>query len=438
MTGQKQLKARIRERMARTGERYATARSHFVTSNEVDVDFGWQLRGGTDPDAASLANLLAHRRIVASSGPLSEALVFGISGGIGAGYILWEFQQSKGIHLVLGFGHAWNYLDRRLVPALSRLQLDSELTRTGGTKTASAALSRELEAGNPAIIWPDRYQVGYWSLPSHLDGHGGHPVIAYAQSEGRVHLDDRNLSPLTVHRDELDAARARVGSYKNAMLTVRSRDLTIDDARIESAVREGLRATIDHLSSSSTSFSLPAWRKWSKLLVDGKDKKGWPTVFAGGTDLLNGLTGTWDAITPASAAGGHLRGLFGDFLGEAAVLLDLPQLEQEAVRWRAIGDLWSDLADTALPRGNALFDDVRDLTARVSGSIAQGDQATAERSEAAARRWTLFEENRDLSDFDSQATFEAMSKKLSAIFLEETEGIMRLRDLRGIGNPTQH
>ena len=64
MTTAKQLKARIRARMARTGERYAVARAH-VVGGAVDtgpvVDAGWALRGGTDPDTAALANVLAHR-----------------------------------------------------------------------------------------------------------------------------------------------------------------------------------------------------------------------------------------------------------------------------------------------------------------------------------------------------------------------------------------
>ncbi|QBR90029.1 DUF4872 domain-containing protein [Microbacterium wangchenii] len=429
MTGQKQLKARIRERMARTGERYASARARFVTDSTVEADHGWALRGGTDPDASNLAKVLAHRGVVGVNGPLSEALLFGIAGGIGAGYILWEFQEHKEIHLVLGFGHSWNHLDRRAVPALSRLGVDADFTRTGGEKTASALLSRELAAGNPSIVWPDRYRIGYWNLPAHLDGHGGHPVVAYAETDGRVHLDDRNLHPLTVQRDMLDDARSRVGSYKNAMLAVRSRNVVLTADRVESAVLDGLSVVIDHLSSASTSFSLPAWQKWSKLIVDDKAKKGWPTVFAGGTDLLTGLAGTWDAIAPVNAAGGHLRGLFGDFLEEAGQVLRRPQIEAEASRWREIGDMWQDLADTALPQGDALFDDVRELTAGVAESLAQGDDGSEQRRDAALRRWKLFEANRDLPDYDSAATFEAMSVRLAEIFRAEAAGIARLREL---------
>src|SRR5688500_15353793 len=98
MTSQKQLKSRVRARMAKTGERYAVARRHVVgdggaSSGVTDpvVDHGWTLRGGTAPDASALANILANREVRGPDGPLSEALIFGIAGGMGAGYILWEF-----------------------------------------------------------------------------------------------------------------------------------------------------------------------------------------------------------------------------------------------------------------------------------------------------------------------------------------------------------
>jgi hypothetical protein len=78
MTTAKQLKKRIRARMARTGERYAVARTHVAGGPVADdpvVDAGWTLRGGTDPDAAALANVLAHRGVSGTDGPLTEPLL---------------------------------------------------------------------------------------------------------------------------------------------------------------------------------------------------------------------------------------------------------------------------------------------------------------------------------------------------------------------------
>lgn len=89
-------------------------------------------------------------------------------------------------------------------------------------------------------------------------------VVAYAESDSRVHLDDRNVAPLTVDGAVLDHSRAQVGSYQNAMFVVRTADAVIDGARLESAVSAGLAEAVAHLSSTSDSFSLPAWRKWAR------------------------------------------------------------------------------------------------------------------------------------------------------------------------------
>ncbi len=181
MTSGKQWKARVRARMARTGERYSVARAHVLEASGVGapvVDAGWTLRGGTDPDTAALANVLAHRGVTGPDGPLSEPLLLVVGGGLGAGYILWEFAHDDSRVVTLGFTHSWQYFDRRPATTVDRLGLEATWSRTGGSVTAAQALASTLAAGDPAIVWPDRYGVGYWNLPELLDGHGGHPVVA--------------------------------------------------------------------------------------------------------------------------------------------------------------------------------------------------------------------------------------------------------------------
>ena len=255
VTSQKQLKARIRTRMAATGERYAAARAQLVgTGGDHDVfrsvvDSGWTLRGGSDPDSAALANVLANTRVIGPEGPLSEELIFLVAGGLGAGYILWEFQRDAGRIVTLGFTHLAQYFDRRLSAAISRLGVQADWSRTSGAVGAAAELRRELAAGQPVIVWPDRYLIGYWQLPA-FDGLGGHPVIAYAERDGRIHLDDRTLAPLTVAGEDVDRARARVGSYRNAML----------------AVRTPLRSR----KNDCVLRFYPAWRTWSDSSAAGR------------------------------------------------------------------------------------------------------------------------------------------------------------------------
>ena len=151
MTVAKQLKARIRARMARTGERYSVARAHVLGAPDsgLVVDAGWALRGGTDPDAAALANVLAHRGVTGPDGPLTEPLLFLVGGGLGAGYILWEFAHDDSRVVVLGFTHSWQYFDRRLATTVDRLGLDVAWSRTGGAAGAAGALASTLPPAIP-------------------------------------------------------------------------------------------------------------------------------------------------------------------------------------------------------------------------------------------------------------------------------------------------
>ncbi|HEU5484271.1 MAG TPA: BtrH N-terminal domain-containing protein [Microlunatus sp.] len=436
MTTQKHLKARIRSRMATTGERYAAARARLVRSDGVQdrpgsvVDAGWTLRGGSDPDAAALSHVLAHAGVVGADGPLSEELILLVAGGLGAGYILWEFQHDNGRLVTLGFTNSGQYFDRRLTKVVPRLGLAADWARTSGAVGAAAKLRRELGAGQPVIVWPDRCVIGYWHLPSWLDGSGGHPVVAYAEQDGRIHIDDRTLAPLTVAGDDVDRARARVVSYRNTLLAVRTRDLVVPDDRLRTAVRTGLEDMVESLGGTSDSFAVPAWRKWARMLVASGPAKSWTRVFADGTGLFGALLSVWEGVEPAGMIGGNLRREFATGLTEAAALLDEPGLGEEARRWTEIAGLWHSLAETAVPVDVPACARARELTADVTGAVAEGDAGRTDRAAAAEELWTLrnrYAAEPPLGAEDIAAVLAAMSRILGEIYEVEKAAVQRLR-----------
>ncbi|MEV4073834.1 BtrH N-terminal domain-containing protein [Nonomuraea fuscirosea] len=288
MTSKKQLKARVRARMAKTGESYTTARLHVAGRAEVAADGGWRFSGGRHPSSAAIASVLADQ-----GAAVSEPLVFLAGGGIGAGYILWEFRHDDSRHVVLGFRNQWQYHDRWMAKTLGRLGVPYEEHRTAGARAAATRLNAELDAGRPCIVLPDRYHLGYWHLPAALDGYGGHPVVAYRRDEDGVYLDDRGRAPIHVPRERFDAARARVSSYRNVLHVLRP-DGPPDEATLAAAALDGLRDCAAHLSATSDSFSLPAWRKWARLLVDTRNAKAWPKVFADRRGLAGALLSIWE------------------------------------------------------------------------------------------------------------------------------------------------
>ena len=443
MTSQKQLKTKIRARMAKTGERYAIARRHVAGATgpgsrapdgtdtvPAVIDHGWALRGGTDPDAAALTSVLANRGVRGPDGPISEAMVHLLANGIGAGYILWEFAHDDSRHVVLGFVDRWQYFDARLVAAVGRLGVEAAWSRTGGAKSSAAGLRAELANDTAVVIWPDRFHLGYWHLPTWLEGKGGHPLVAYADVGDRIHIDDRTLAPLTVAAEDLDRARSRVGSYQHAMLAVRSSDQRISGDVLRVGVRDGLRTTATHLAGTSTSFALPALTKWSRMLVDERNAKSWPNVFADRRGLLDALLSVWEGVSPAGMTGGNLRLLFAEGLEQAADLLDASSLVAEAGRWQGIAGQWHDLAEVAAPADVPELARARELTGVVTGAVAEGDEGAPDRAGAAAELWDLraactaeppWEPDRD------RAIMRAISERLTAIVAAERAGTERLR-----------
>jgi hypothetical protein len=108
VTTQSELKQRVRARRENTGESCPTAR-RAVTAAAVApaatvASPGHILRGGLHPDTSAIANVLANTGVlVGDDGRLpSEAAILLAGGGIGAGYILWEWAGHKRV-VVLGF-----------------------------------------------------------------------------------------------------------------------------------------------------------------------------------------------------------------------------------------------------------------------------------------------------------------------------------------------
>ena len=415
MTEQKHLKARIRARMAKTGERYAAARRHVLGADATGpiTDHGWTLRGGVHPESAAIANLLASHGT-----DLSEAMVLGIGGGLGAGYILWEFERHDSRHLVLGFRHRWNYLDWT-DRTLDRLGARYRVHATAGAKGAAGQLTEELAKGNRPMVVPDRYLVGYWHLPAYLEAHGGHVVIAYAETAAGVRVDDRNAGPLVVPRADLDRARARVSSYRNRMVVIDGVDLPDD---LTGAVRAGIQDCVAGLGGTSTSFALPAWQKWAKLLTDTRNAKGWPKVFADGRGLTGALLSVWEEVSPSGSSGGHLRDLYADFLDEAAPMLG-PESGEAAAGFRAAAAAWQEVAEAALPDDVPDYARLRELTVAVAEGIALGAPDAAAATELADLRTEL-----DVKP-PAEPDFGALAAKVSAAHQAEASAVEVLRRL---------
>ena len=292
MTESKHLKARIRARMARTGERYTTARRHVVGAR------------GTAParprlDAAR-RRAPRHRRDRQRPRPPRRR-------GLGGDGARRRRRARRRLHpvgvqarhhtrtLVLGFRNQWQYPGRWAAKTLDRLGVPFELHETGGARGRGRKLDAALAAGRPALVGSTgrRSATGTCRRSSGLRRLRGRRLRRGGRSDAR-----RRPQPLAADRAAraLDAARARVGSYKHRLVV--PEPAAIGEERLRAAVRAGIADCVAHLGARSDSFALPAWRKWARMLTDTRNAKAWPRVFADRKGLAGALLSVWEGVEP--------------------------------------------------------------------------------------------------------------------------------------------
>jgi hypothetical protein len=163
----------------------------------------------------------------------------------------------------------------------------------------------------------------------------------------------------------------------------------LDTGRLRQAVRDGLAEQVEHLGGRSDSFSLPAFRKWARLLGDSGNAKAWPKVFADRAGLFDACLSVYENLEPVGWDGDTLRGLYAEFLDEAAGLLDAPALGGAATAYREAAARWREVAAVAAPPGREPFAEARRLTGQLQAQVERGDAGREEAAATAARLWAL-------------------------------------------------
>jgi hypothetical protein len=287
--------------------------------------------------------------------PLTEAMLLGISGGLGAGYILWEFQKHASAIIVMGFGYRWNYPVEVMTQLCQRLNLVTTFTETAGKKQAEDHFQAALATGKPFIAWVDKAHMPYLQLPEELKGYGWHVVTVLGENAQGVQVADLSDPIYTVPKAIFVSARAQIPSDKNRLLQLTPNG-SID---LVAGIKAGIADCIHHLSQPSESFSLPVLKKWAKLMTHPKDKKSWLNVFKERIGLYTTLRSVYEGIMLDS--GGSLRQMYADFLVQSEAILKHPALNEAAVGYKQAAEAWCELANVALPDAVPAFKETKHL-----------------------------------------------------------------------------
>ncbi|MDE2819989.1 MAG: DUF4872 domain-containing protein [Chloroflexota bacterium] len=382
--------------------------------------------GGKHSVTAVLRNALTRQclRDPRTGQALSEAMILGIGGGLGAGYILWEFEKYDSALIVLGFRNLWNYTPDFLKNACQRLNVAVDMRETASAKKAQANLDDALAASGTALLWADKASLPYQGLPASQKGHIIHLIGLSAGDDDAYIVDDLSERPWSLSQAELALAREPIPSNKQRSMSL-TPSASLD---LASAIRAGIDDHISHLSRSSESFSLPVYRKWAKLMTHPKNKKSWRTVFARRAGLYLTLRTIYEGIALDDTEGAGLRELYADFLLEAQAILDVA-LDRAAECYRACAVEWRALAEMALSDDLPVFAETKALMRARYAAFAGQDQA---RLAGAMKDLAALEAANNLDGWplDGSATdalFERMSQQLHTIFETERSALEALK-----------
>lgn len=445
MTRHAHLKERIRARMAKTGERYATARRH-VLAQRGDLPFElpsdpsvrWHAPGNV-PATTALRVLLGHAGVRAphTHEPFSEAMLFGIAGGIGIGVFSFYYQKEDVATFFVAGRHGWHDDRRYLADALERFGITPIVQESGGAKAADTQLRAALDAYGPCVVWVDSGALPHRAAPDVLSGSGYHVITVYRVDDqaGTALIGDLADDPIVIPLDRLARARARIKKDRHRLLSVEAAGTS---PPLDQLVRAGLRACHDGLlhptlPGAAANARLAALRTWADRMEGSTAKERWEQVFRPGANFFRGLCAIHDFIEHYGTGGGLCRPLFADFLAEAAEALNQPALATLADHYAGLGRDWSALADAALPDDVALLREAKELLTRKAALLHAG--GPVEEVRAAWQRLAELErqagEAFPLSVAASRELRVQLRERIAALYRGETTALTAISALPG-------
>ena len=397
--------------MSKTGESYTTARRHILQQFQLPTDGGpgrFHLPGSI-PGSTALRILLtaAGVRDPRSGKPLSEAMVFGIGGGIGIGIVAFHYEKGDYSSFYITGRHLWQDHVAYFKAALKRFGIEPAIHETAGAKAAEKQLREALSEELPCVAWVRGY----------------HTITVYGVDDAKslALIGDLADDPIQRPLADLAASRAEIKSQKNRLLSIPPAKAPAD---LTPLVLDGVRACCagftSKLSKGPKSWStLESLKIWAGRLYSSKEKESWDRMFPRGHHLWQGLTSVHDFIEHNRTGGGLSRPMFAEFLTEASELPGLDRLRPVAEKYAKLGADWTALAEAALPEGVPVFEKARELWTCQAELRSAGDSTDKRQTEDVCKRLAALgkgaREEFPLSQSQCEALLASLQKRVIAL-----------------------
>ncbi len=360
-------------------------------------------------ETGSIQNALALQGVRAphTGKPYSEALLLGISGGITFGYFTFEY---KGYlpHVAMLTRNTFNPFST----VLERLGMAQDVRQTSKAEAAEKNLRDGLDSGLFPLVWADQFSLPYNCLSPDDAMWGMMPLLAVESDGKSVTVADRSSQPLHLSMMDLTKARGRVKEDKYRLMTLDAPQTT----KLAGAVHKGICQAIKLFTEepprgARDNFGFAAYEKLAGMLVNTRNKQSWERFFSPGERMYHALAGS--AVQPGAyhwvitwgSADGAERGLYADFLIEAAQILKKPALKESAGKFHESYELWLAFADALLPDDIPMLGESKKLIQKKHDLfINQGEAALPEIKKINSRlNELLAESKRDFPLSNAQA-----------------------------------
>ncbi|MGN0128338.1 DUF4872 domain-containing protein [Glutamicibacter soli] len=425
------LKKLARERMERTGESYTTARKNILTNKPESPraaraaearNYASQGKSGKQgsgkaksakpkrpeqpakapanldelPEYPAPENVVQYdaalwHRVLTQAGvtnpvtgqPYSEAMLAGLAGGVG--FMQHSFQDEDAVSVTLVTrAHPEPYTQNLLTRCGAKI---NERT-TGSAVRAAEYLDTGLDAGRAVVV---RVAVNAlpWIEEGEVDESDTIDLAVVGELDDDLLVDDGSGSLNPISPEDLTAARARRKREKFWQAWVTSRRSPKPEA-LASNVLDAVQETTARLLGTSElrgipvhfakNFGIVGMRNFAARLRDTEGKTGWNQMFADAEQLEIGLSQLAGFLSDTRFGGiGGLRGLYADFLDEAADLPGLSELGEHSAAYAQLAALWIDFAQLLeepvdIDQRQPLFDKM----AQVMDQIADAEQEAAQ------------------------------------------------------------
>jgi hypothetical protein len=252
-------------------------------------------------------------------------------------------------------------------PILERLAIPYDVKQTHSEDKGRMNLIDAIENGDAPIVLADMFQLPYNGLKYQEDNWAMLPIVVYGYENETAYIADRARVGLSVPSRALDSARGRVKKDKHRLITLG----VPNEDKLASAVSKGIWDCIKLFTEkppkgSKNNFGFTAYKRWAELLTKATTKGSWTKILPRGRELYTGLATTFEfsQLFGKDESCTVERNLFADFLGEAAIILDKPALNDIKPKLQEAGEAWCNLGQIMLPDGVSLLKETRELMLR--------------------------------------------------------------------------